>query len=137
MLRQLQIREDGGEVNSFNSFDRLELHYHFVVDDQVHSIAALHVDTAVEQWKPLLPLHLKAPVAELVTQAGFVAGLEQPGSELAMHSNRCTNDRSGDIAAVHSVPSVPSVVSIPFEDFTGTNPKTMPDHAFFIPLRDL
>lgn len=135
ILRQLQICEDSGEVNSFNSLNRLEFQHHYVIDDHINSVAALHIYAAIYHRNLFLPLNGQSTLNQLIAQARLIGRFQQPGSEFPVHVDRRAHDRPRNIARFHSVPSVPSVVNELSEVCLAVTREECPETPFSCPSR--
>jgi len=77
-----------------NPLDELQLNDHFVTNDQIYFVSAIELQTLVRDREIDLALEGQFAEVQFVAQALFVRGFQQSGTELTMHFDRRTNDRS-------------------------------------------
>ena len=65
---------------------------------QVDSIAAVEVDSLVLDWKRHLPLKFQLAKPQLITQALFMGGLQQPRPELAMYLDGSPDNFASEVS---------------------------------------
>ena len=66
--------------------DRLDLYDDQPANYQVKTIATLDYHISIPQRKGDLPVNLDAPESQLSTDTGLISGLEQPRTQLSVHS---------------------------------------------------
>ena len=93
--RELEVGHDSSCVNAFDSLDRLQFNDYSVVHEQVQTISAIHMDAMVDERHRSLPLDREPALHEVPDEAALVTGFQQPGSQLTVNLDSCTDDGSG------------------------------------------
>lgn len=123
---QLEVCHYGGGVNAFNALNGFQLDYHSIVHQEIEAVSAVHLYPSIRQRYRFLPVDTVASFDKFPMKTGFVAGLEQPRSELAVYIDRRSDDGTRQFVDVHSECSERSVVHDPLEVCLTTNPADMP-----------
>ncbi len=95
LAAQAEICQQLGLVNGKNLFCALDLHDDLVIDDEIHSVSALHASALVLDRQFDFTLVPDALKVQLTAEAGCVGGFQEPRAENLVDFNRCADDAVG------------------------------------------
>ena len=132
MSGEFEVGQHRSYMDPLDPFDCLEFDHERIVYNEVHPVSALQSNALVDERQLLLSFHHEARLSELIVEARLVARFEETWSEFTMHPDRRADHRPGHIIGSHSVCSVCSVVSLPYEVCTAGHPEGMPGSDLFM-----
>src|SRR5260221_6080568 len=104
--RQLHVGKQLCLMDWHNSLNCFQLQNHFLPHNQVDPITAVELEALVRNWKVDLTLEGQPAQMQFVAEALLISGLQQPRTEMPMHFNGCSNDRTGSRVSLVFVFSV-------------------------------
>jgi hypothetical protein len=73
---EFEVRKDLGLMDRGDAVDRLDFHHHEVLDDQVHSITEIELDSPIDDGKAKLSGISKSSLPQFVLQTCGVGAFE-------------------------------------------------------------
>ncbi len=78
-----------------NSLDCFQLQNNFLIDNQIDPVAAIELETFVQDWELNLAFEGHPAQMQFVAQALFISGLWQPRAQVPVHLNGCSDNGTG------------------------------------------
>src|SRR3954454_423578 len=92
-----EIREHLGGVKRGHFLSSLEFNYDRVLNDQVHSMGALQLNSLIVNRQVHLSLKFQPKLIQLITEALFIGGFQQSRTQMTMNLNGSPDNPLGDL----------------------------------------
>jgi hypothetical protein len=94
---ELQIRQQLRIMDRQHFFDGFELNHNQVFDNHIHPVAAIKLDSLVDDWQRNLSLDPKLLLNHLVSHALLVGRFKQTWTQDTVNLNSAADHRLGDL----------------------------------------